>query len=132
VKEPVDPTQYIPAAFWEFIAHCATADTTRAALQTLARHEVAILFRTFMQARADLVHELGITGRAADASEDTLEDLAQTVLLQGREPYLSTFRGKRALPPRSDWGTNVFGVVGIFDEVYLKRFGLQIFDELED
>lgn len=132
MTEPVDPTEYIPAAFWEFIARCATADTTRAALQTLAKHEVAILFRSFMQARSDLVHELGITGRAADASENALEELAETVLAQGREPYVSTFRDKRALPPRSDWGRNVFGIVGIFDEVYLKRFGLQIFDELED
>lgn len=126
-----DPLEEIPESLWSFVDQCGSADTAKAALMKMGQDEMAKLFREFMQARADLAFELVETGRAEGRSEDALDDLAQSVLLEGKDAYRQVFRGERSLPPQSI-SHRVLGVLSLFDEVYMDRFGAEIFEELED
>ena len=118
------------AELWAFVAANRSDDDVRRTLETMSRHQMSRIFQALLHARADLVDALAASGRAADASEDTLDDLAEGILLKGKAHYDAVSRGDVQLPPRDQWGEQR-AVIWLFDEVFHRRFGGGILDDLD-
>jgi hypothetical protein len=116
---------------WGFLAACSSDAETRTVVQAKDRDELLALFRQFVQLRADVADEFSTSGLVVDASEDTLDDLAEAVLLGGRTAVYEILSGRRPLPPRESWG-RLRQIVHIVADVFNARFGEEIFGALDD
>lgn len=114
---------------WAFVAANPTDDDVRRLTERMERDQMSRIFQALLDARADLVDALVTSGRAGDASEDTLDDLAEGIVLQGKAHYDGVLRGAVELPPRDQWGDQR-AVMWMFDEAFHRRFGGGILDDL--
>ncbi|MGC4113543.1 MAG: hypothetical protein QM765_02535 [Myxococcales bacterium] len=127
-----NPETDIPAEYWSFVEKSRDETSTRAYLSSCSKEELVRLFRHGVEARAELAYVLVEEGRVPDASEDTLDDLSEGIISQGRRAYLDCYYGRRALPPRQDW-EDMRALIHILVEAHRQRFeGENIFDSIED
>jgi hypothetical protein len=126
------PENEIPATFWRFIESAGRdPDKLRAILRSLDRTEFASLFRTYANARADLVELFNEREETQDHSEDTLDDLADAILAMGKEAYLDAYYERADLPDEDTW-EELPTFVHVFSNVYHEQFSANIFDEIDD
>lgn len=116
---------------WGFVAGCSSDDETARVVNGKSQEELVGLFQEFVQLRADIAEELTSSGLVLDASEDTLDDLAEALVLEGKSAVAEMLAARRPLPPRAHWG-DLRGIAHIVSNSYNRRFGGEIFDELED
>jgi hypothetical protein len=118
------------ADLWAFVAQIPTDDDLRRALEKMPRAQMSRIFRALLDARTDLIDRLVASGRASDASEDVLDDLAECVLLGGKAHYDGVLNGDIPLPPREQWHSQR-AVSWLFDEAFHRRFGGGILDDFD-
>lgn len=100
-------------------------------LRVVDKLDFIAVFRGFIEAKVELADRLESSGLARDASEDTLDDLSDSLVTAGRDVYIATFELRRSLPERDRWH-ELPTLTGEFGSVYEERFGGDIYDEIED
>ena len=95
----------------------------------MSRDAIVALFRDFYDAAADMTLHLVQVG--VQGSEDTLDDLGESLVAFGRDAYLETLEGVRPLPPRETW-EEMPTFSGVFGGVFYERFGAEILAEIAD
>lgn len=126
--QPYQPERDIPSDFWESIAAVgASPDKLTALLACLDRDALLALFNTYLEARTELRDRLWEFPESADSSEDTVDDLADAIVTQGRECYLGVFYRRCPLPPEDEWEDMPL-LLHVFSRVFYERFGESIYD----
>lgn len=122
----------IPAELWAVIGACAGDPMElRKELGKRTREEMLVLFRGFLEAKTEMADHLVVSGRVTDASEDTLDELADSLVASGKDTYIATYRGTMALPDRAEWH-RLPRLTSVFGDVFEERFDADIYDEVED
>lgn len=125
------PESEIPKAFWDSIQNVENGkDSLRILLQALNKHSLIDLFRHFVTARTELADAISLRPEAVGASEDTLDDLADSIIAQGPESYLAAYHGTRPLPEMRSWG-KARTIAHLFTDVFDQNFGENIYDYIE-
>jgi len=127
-----DPDSEIDDMLWDTIG-AASGDEAAFldALNQMGKEGVLRVFQAYVLARTELVDRLVATERAPGASEDTMDDLADSMVCQGRLVYLDVFRGDADLPHRDRWH-QLPGLIHVLGDVFYDRFDEDIYDHLED
>jgi hypothetical protein len=121
----------VPETFWILVEKmCNHVLRTRRVLKDITQQEFIELFITFEDVRAEMVDMLGNKLRALNASEDTLNDLASSIISEGKEYYCSIYNGTLPLPPRDDW-EYLSNISIVFSDVYQTRFNRDIDDDVK-
>jgi hypothetical protein len=130
-EQPYAPENEIPSSFWQLIeAANRDPEKLRATLRTLDRAVIADVFKTYVYARADLRGVFEERDETQESTEDTLDDLADSIVAMGREAYLNAYYQRDDLPDDDTW-ESLPTFVHVFDQVFYERFGGNIFDEIE-
>lgn len=121
----------IPSELWDLVDEAGgDPKLLRDCLQTLPRALFVRIFEGFVEAKVELVDRLVTSKRAGGASEDTLDDLADSLVFSGKKAYAEAFAGRSDLPARDGWH-KLPGATSVFCEVFTARFAADIFDELD-
>lgn len=124
-----DPARDIDQAFWDFIDRIGgDEDQLQAALMTMEKAEIVRHFDTYKDAQTEFAFKVSQT--VSDASEDVLDDLADSVVALGRRQYIQLYSGQVELPPRDRW-EGMRRLIHVFDSVYYDRFNEVIWDEID-
>ncbi len=83
----------------------------------------------FIDARTELIDALTLHGEPA--SEDTLDDVAGVLVLEGPSAFHDYIAGTRAWPNREEWG-NHRSPLSVFDRAVDERLGVDILDLWEE
>ena len=95
-------TTEIDPSFWGFIDRVGgVADRLYAALMTMEKDEIVRQYAAYKEAQTELVYKL--SKLVSDASEDVLDDLADSIVASGQQQYLRIYYGDIELPPRDGW-----------------------------
>ncbi|MEZ4328707.1 MAG: hypothetical protein R3B40_26015 [Polyangiales bacterium] len=100
-------------------------------LAQMPKLRIVEIFRAYLLARTELVDRLFVTVRHGGASEDALDDFADSIVSMGRRAYIATYRGDEPVPPKSAWRM-MTGLIHVFGDVFFDNFGEDIYDYLED
>ncbi|WP_417395681.1 hypothetical protein [Gimesia chilikensis] len=124
-----NPTTEIDPSFWDFIDRVGgDADRLYAALMTMEKDEIVRQYAAYKEAQTELVYK--VSKLVSDASEDVLDDLADSIVASGQQQYLRIYYGDTELPPRDRWDS-LRGLIHVFDSVYYDRFDEEIADEID-
>ena len=122
-----------PSPLWRLLVDAKSQDELMDALDKLPDEELRSACVEYFQARADLVFAIQESGRAGGASEDVLDDVAESVLRRGQHAYEAVVRGEGELPARLTWSAlerDAFR--GAFMNVWDRRFRDDLFDAVEN
>lgn len=128
-ENPFNLERDIPETLWALV-HRTSADPEMVSieLEQLERLEFIALFVGFMEARVEMAYYL--SHRGLDASEDTLDDLADALIARGKDVYAGVYRGELELPPRAQWESLQL-MEHVFGDVFEERFDANIYDEFD-
>lgn len=131
MNDTFDIDRDVPEKMWAVLRRSAgDSEKLRAQLESVSREEFVAIFRAFLEAKTEMVDRLGTFGYVADASEDTLDELADSLLTLGKDVFKGVFEGETPLPPRRDWH-RLPGLSSVFGDVFDERFGADIYEDLE-
>ena len=126
--EPFNPDKHIPDSFWSLIKEVnQSAHKLEEYLNQSSKENIVELFKIYVEAKVELVD---ILSERIEASEDVMDDLADSVVALGKNYYLDIYEGKRELPLRETW-ESLSLLSHVFDSVYHSRFNLEIWDEID-
>jgi hypothetical protein len=132
LSDDFDLERDIPDELWALIETTGgDASILATELWALEREAIARLFNGFVGAKVEMAYCLSNSGRALDASEDTLDDLADSLIAAGKRVYDETYRGMCVLPDPVTWH-ELPGLTSTFVQVFTERFCTNIFDEIEE
>ena len=93
----------------------------------MSRGAIVELFRAFTEAAVEMTDRLVVFG--VEGSEDTLDDLGDSLVVLGRRVYVGTYEGELPLPDRAEW-EDLPTFAGVFGVVFHERFSAEIVDEI--
>jgi hypothetical protein len=127
-----NPEQELPQDLWDSIQKADEGEAAfRTYLHALDKEQFVRLFRYFIDARTEMAYLIWDRPEGSHESEDTLDDLADAIVTQGRDSYLGIYRGTKALPKRDVWRD--LPIIGhLFAQVSRERFDQNVYDFLED
>lgn len=122
----------LPEQMWT-IVHKSEGDPEklRKQLEELSREEFVLVFRGYLEAKVEMANQLTTSGRVVEVSEDTLEDIAEAIVVRGRKEYTDIYTGNRPLPPRAEWHV-LSRFISVFGDLFEARFSSDIYDEVEE
>ncbi|MEJ2590094.1 MAG: hypothetical protein P8178_01620 [Candidatus Thiodiazotropha sp.] len=128
----IDYIRNIPEKFWNFVYESAGNPLKmRMALERLEREDILDMFRAFQEAQVELADRLITSERVKDVSEDTLDELTDSLIIFGKDIYIALYTGSLDLPPHEYWRW-LPSVATIFADVFYDRFGVEIYNEADD
>jgi hypothetical protein len=126
-----DPETEIPKPFWDSIQKVENGkESLRLHLEAVNKESLIDLFRHFVTARTELADAISLRPEAVGASEDALDDLADSIIAQGQESYLAAYHKTKPLPERRAWGKSIT-IAHLFCDVFDQNFGENIYDYIE-
>ncbi|QDT78566.1 hypothetical protein Mal35_20150 [Gimesia maris] len=124
-----NPLTDIDQSFWDIIGSVgADADRLYDALMTMEKDEIVRHCASYKDAQTEFAYK--VSGIVSDASEDVLDDLADSIVALGQQRYVQMYYGEAELPPRDSWAS-LGGLIHVFDSVYYDRFDEEIWDEID-
>lgn len=129
--EPFDLQKHIPSELWDLFDETGGDEGALGdRLRELPRALFVQIFEGLVEARVELVDRLVSSGRVKGASEDTLDDLADSLAFSGKRIYEAALVGTSELPAEEGWH-KLPGATSVFCRVFWERFGADIYDELD-
>ncbi len=113
------------APLWKVIEGSPSLEELERRLNELPRDELVSAAAAFIDARAELVDAL--TTHGPSATEDTVDDLAGALVLEGPDAFQGYVEGTRPWPQRETWGGLPFPI-RTFSKVVDARLGIYILD----
>lgn len=105
--------------FWDVIERAQRSQVClEEILRNLRKDELIRFDHEFHQA-ACLLADTPYTNHLPGYSEDSLDDLTQWIVSQGRAYYLQVRDHPETMPQDADWNTTFMGIAG---EVFWERF----------
>ena len=127
------PEKDLSKGLWLVIDQASESPTKlQEILDNKEQHEVVALFIDFREAVVELSDKLVEDCRVdASCSEDTIEDLADSITTKGYSVYVNTYYSRMALPEQEQWHS-LAKLLHVFDPYYYQRFGSELEDDVDE